>query len=215
MRRRGGTNAGRNPAGHPTYSMKTLPQLPADLFWESRTAETLGLSRTRIRELRKAILTPGADWQLRENAVVLTAAGVQKISAALAQPAAAGDSGQFQPEGVVAPVQGKTSPAVATRGPAALPPGPPPSAHFMVVRIPLHRKDRPQQRIIVARECAPGTAALAPWDVQRHLSTLGRERSVTVRDNKHFMPGMVLEAVEIGHGIWQYRGRLPRRPGKW
>ena len=30
----------------------------------------------------------------------------------------------------------------------------------------------------------------------------------------HIEPGL-LEAVAIGHGIWQYLGRLPRRLGRW
>lgn len=190
--------------------MKT--QLGSDLFWESQVAERLGISRTRMRELRKSHLAPELDWQFRDNAVVLTAAGLQKIENALAGAAPA----------VSAPIE-ETSPAAATRGPSAAPsqvapPGPPPRRKFMVVSKPLHRADSPQRKVLLCAECPDDTQQVPPFDLFTHVRAtlrLGQERPVRVRDNTNFAPGMVLEAVNIGHGLWQYLGRLPRRQGKW
>lgn len=172
-----------------------------DLFWESQCVEQLGVSRTRIRELRRAHLTAVVDWQMRDNAVVLTTAGLQKIERVLA--------------GAVMPPTPAASPAVSPRGAAVVPPGPPPMQRFMVVRIPPFRKDSPQRKILLCRECPRDTAPVASWSVAGLLPKLGAERPVRVRDNANFVPGMVLDAVGLAHGLWQYAGRLPRRPGKW
>jgi hypothetical protein len=59
------------------------------LFWESKVAKCLGLSRDRVRALREAHLSP-EDWVTKGNAVVLTARGLEKITA-LAQGEAAGE----------------------------------------------------------------------------------------------------------------------------
>jgi len=85
----------------------------------------------------------------------------------------------------------------------------------MVVRIPPNRKDSPQRKLLICRECAGELAPVASWAVGGLLPKLGVERPVRVRDNVNFVPGMVLEAVGLAHGLWQYVGRLPRRPGHW
>ena len=41
------------------------------------------------------------------------------------------------------------------------------------------------------------------------------ESVVRVRDNRLFMPGMVLEAIDGGRDGLQFTGRLPRRKGRW
>jgi hypothetical protein len=172
-----------------------------DLYWESQCAERLGISRTRLRELRRTHLVTVVDWQVRDNAVVLTAAGLQKIERALAAAASTPAGG--------------SSPAESPRGASAVPSGPPPSQRFMVVRIPPNRKDSPQRKLLICRECAGELAPVASWAVGGLLPKLGVERPVRVRDNVNFVPGMVLEAVGLAHGLWQYVGRLPRRPGHW
>ncbi len=201
--RRGGTNAGANRAGHSILCMKTTrPESPgADLYWESQCAERLGVSRTSIRQLRRNNLTAEVDWQMRDNAVVLTPSGLQKIERLLA--------------GRTAPAPASAQPAATPRGASAVPPGPPPSQRFMVVRIPVFRTDSPQRKVLICRECPDRMEPVAPWRVTQLLSTLGAERPVRVRDNINFTPGMVLEAIGLPHGLWQYAGRLPRRPGKW
>ena len=210
--RRGGNNAGTIPAGRSSLlRMKsTPPPLPADLFWEARTAESLGISRTVMRALRKQHLTPVVDWQLIENAVVLTASGVGKISAVL-RPLGA-PSPAAAPGPAVVP-----SPAVVNGGGLALPPGPPLRRKFMVTRKPVFRSDAPQRKIVLCSECAPDAKDISSLDLIRLRASLvlGTERPIRVRDNLNFAPGMVLEAVAIGHGIWQYLGRLPRRLGRW
>lgn len=194
--------------------MKTPPDLGADLFWESQVADQLGISRTRVRELRRSRLAPESDWQLRDNAVVLTASGLKKLELALAGSPAAISAPAVHP-----------SPATSPRAPAAPPssaaptlPGPPPRRKFMVVAKPLHRVDAPQRKILLCAECPDATQPVPSYDLfgsRRATLGLGRERPIRVRDNQHFVPGMVLDAVDIGHGMWQYIGRLPRRLGKW
>jgi hypothetical protein len=50
-----------------------------------------------------------------------------------------------------------------------------------------------------------------------HVKTDGKRQQVLVRvrDNKEFMAGMELEAIEVGRNQWQYTGRMPRRKGRW
>ena len=216
--RRGGINAGAYRAGHPTISMKTSPG--SDFFWESKCAEHLGISRTRIRELRKAHLAPEVDWQFRDNAVVLTTAGLDKISQVLAAAAVPAPSASPTPANP-APVGIETAPvgerpANEARGVVAVPSGPPASQRFMVVRIPPYRKDSPQRKILICRSCPAELAAVSSWAIAQIVLKLGEvERPVRVRDNINFTPGMVIDAVSIGYGQWQYVGRLPRRPGRW
>lgn len=202
--------------------------LSADLFWESQAAERFGISRTRIRELRKSRLAPEVDWQFRDNAVVLTTSGLQKIELALSgstpaatpapqaptPPASAPAPAPSAPPPAVSTLPAPPSPATAPRAPAALPPGPPPRAKFIVWRVPTHRLDARQRHILICREALPSTQQTASW-LLHTVPGLGVERPIRVRDNANFLPGMVLEAVNIGHGLWQYVGRLPRRQGRW
>jgi hypothetical protein len=201
--RRGGINAGTNRAGHSIFRMtNTRQESPgADLYWESQCAERLGISRTSIRQLRRGHLSPELDWQLRDNAVVLTSIGLQKIERLLAAQSTLPAAAQ--------------NPATGPRGATAVPPGPPPSRRFMVVRIPVFRTDSPQRKVLICRECGDGVEAVASWRVSQLMPSLGPERPVRVRDNANFTPGMVFEAISLPHGLWQYAGRLPRRPGKW
>lgn len=198
--------------------MKTPPG--NDLFWESQCAERFGISRTRIRELRKIHLKSEVDWQFRDNAVVLTSSGLDKIASVLAgtplpAPAALPIPADPTPPGVDTPPTDER-PANEARGVDAVPPGPPPSARFMVVRIPPYRKDSPQRKILICRTCPAEVLAVSSWAVANLTARLGPvERPVRVRDNINFAPGMVLDAVSIGYGQWQYVGRLPRRPGRW
>jgi hypothetical protein len=187
----------------------SIEPLPANLFWESALADRLGISRTAVRLLRKQHLTT-EDWRFQGNAVVLTAAGLAKIEAALG--------------GAVSTPTGEEARAEANGGAAAdvprVMPGPPPKRHFVVLRIPVHRVDAPQKKLLIARPVPADFAPCAAWEVHRKLAGLVhspelRERPVLVRDNTNFRPGMVFEAVSIGTGMWQFAGRLPRRPGRW
>lgn len=195
--------------------------IPATVvYWEKQVAESLGISRTRVRELRKAHLSTELHWQFRDNAVVLTESGLEKLRSILL---AAGQPVPAAPAAVapISPAPAEIEPAAATRGPAAGPlkvqPGPPAKRKFMVVKKPLHRTDSPQRKILICAECPEDATQVGSWDLSRPRADLklGVERPIRVRDNINFMPGMVLEAVEIGHGMWQYLGRLPRRQGRW
>jgi hypothetical protein len=109
------------------------------------------------------------------------------------------------------------SPAATTGGVVAMPPGPPAKRLFMVTKKPVFRSDAPQRKILVCAEAPEKAVDVPPWDVIRLKNKLGLgvERPIRVRDNANFLPGMVIEAVAIGFGMWQYIGRLPRRPGRW
>jgi hypothetical protein len=87
----------------------------------------------------------------------------------------------------------------------------------MVTKKPVFRSDAPQRKILVCAEAPEKAVDVPPWDVIRLKNKLGLgvERPIRVRDNANFLPGMVIEAVAIGFGMWQYIGRLPRRPGRW
>ena len=201
-----------------------LPASPGEnLYWEKQAADRLGLSRTKLRELRKAHLAPEVDWQFRSNAVVLTASGLEKIQAVLAATGPSAAISAAPAPSVPSPAFLTPPPADATRGLSAvlsrvIPSGPPPSRKFMVVDKPLYRVDRPQKKVLVCAEVPDDAKQVPSWDLYttvRATLRLGQHRNIQVRDNTNFVPGMVLEAVCIGQGMWQYVGRLPRRSGRW
>jgi hypothetical protein len=155
------------------------PTPPDDgLYWESKVAESLGLSRDRIRGLRQTHLSEGPDFRTVRGEVVLTELGLTRITDL------AGDEGEAtQP------------PPDDSSAKFPVPKGPPARAKFSVIRIPANR------RLLY---CVPkGEHGRAPQVLIR------------VKDNANFMPWMELEAIEAEQGSWQFRGRLPRRKGKW
>jgi len=81
-----------------TTEKKSRPKEAAapELFWEGKVAQSLGLSRERVRALREQHLTP-EEWSTRGNAVVLTAAGLEKIAAAVKAEAAQAEPVQAGP----------------------------------------------------------------------------------------------------------------------
>jgi hypothetical protein len=84
------------------------------LFWESRIAAEVGISRERLRSLRDAHMTEDTHFIRKKNAVVLTISGLDKLHALLA-PAAP----------TAAPVE-KIAPS----------PGPVPRLAVRVVKVP-------------------------------------------------------------------------------
>lgn len=165
--------------GLPPASAETTTPPPDDgLYWESKVAESLGLSRERIRTLRQEHLTEGVDFRTVRGEVVLTELGLTKITAI--------DDGKGPP-----------TPAAPDDSSAKfpVPKGPPARAKFTVVRIPANK------RLLY---CVPkGEHGKAPQVLIR------------VKDNSFFMPWMELEAIESDNNSWQFRGRLPRKKGKW
>lgn len=83
-----------------------------------------------------------------------------------------------------------------------IPAGPPEREWMVVERVP-HR---------------PGLLLCVPCERPGFVT-------VRVRDAAFFRPGMKLEAIKSGDGVWQFRnreggnestvGRLPRNPGRW
>lgn len=66
------------------------------LFWESRIAAEVGISRERLRSLRDAHMTEDTHFIRKKNAVVLTISGLDKLHALLA-PAAPTAAAGAQP----------------------------------------------------------------------------------------------------------------------
>lgn len=83
------------------------------LYWETRVADSLGIARKLIVQMRKKHLTPSVDFSRDGNNVVLTPAGLEKLM------------GLFNKEPA-------SVPSVAEQVPA----GPPPRAQMIVVRVP-------------------------------------------------------------------------------
>ena len=144
------------------------------IYWESKVARSLGLSRERVRALREAHLSV-TEWSTRGNAIVLTAAGLEKISFLAAQESAV----------VSTPSAEQVDAPAGSGGGALIEAGAPEVAVVRITRL------FPNKRLMLAGE-----------------------RVVRVKDNSFFMPGMEIEAVNCGDGVWQYRGRLPRSRGR-
>lgn len=50
------------------------------LYYESKLAKSLGISRPEFKKLRKSLLEFEADWQMHGNQVVITEAGIVKLA---------------------------------------------------------------------------------------------------------------------------------------
>ena len=97
---------------------------------------------------------------------------------------------------IVAALNPRPAPSPGAESPqpqaAACPDGPPERVTMVVRRVP------PNIRLLLASKADDRT-----------------ERVVRVRDNRLFMPGMMLTAIHCGNSLYQFMGRLPRRKGKW
>jgi len=154
------------------------------VFWESRVAKALGLSRERVRALREAHLS-AEHWTTKGNAIVFTAEGLEKILFY------AGGS----TEAVSSPSPEQTGAAVEAGGVALVAPGAPEVVRAVV------KKVCPNPRMMLAIRVG------SPEDEDSLL--------VRVKDNRNFMAGMVVEVMDCGNGVWQYRGRMPRSRGRF
>lgn len=98
----------------------------ADLYWEDKVADSLGLARELFRLLREKHLQCLEHWHLRQGSVVLTARGLEEITrlTQLDNPLAA-----------TAP-----SPASPAPGPVEPIPGPPARGEFLVALVPINRR---------------------------------------------------------------------------
>lgn len=157
------------------------------LFWETRVADSLGVSRERLRLLREEHMTENTHFIRRRNAVVLTETGMELLNTLLPIAAQVAD----QPAPAEVPVE--KSPGAT---PFAAPHGPAPRVSVRVVKVP----PNPRLLFCVASEIEAGTSA---------------QFLVRVKTNENFMAGMVMEVISAGEGVWQYVGRLPRRKGRW
>lgn len=145
---------------------------PGDgLYWESKVADSLGLSRERVAKIRIEHLFVVEHFRMVRGEVVLTEAGLAELHKRIP-----GDS-EAAPQTL------------------AVKAGPPARAKFEVTRVPANKH---------LLYCVPtGERASAAQVLIR------------VKDNTNFMRGMSLEAIEGEGQSWQYRGRLPRKRGRW
>lgn len=196
-----------------TAQKKSVEPDEAGLFWEARVSEALGVPRKLLAKLRGAHLAEQMDFRrIANNAVALTPEGLAKIEALLAAPSPTAVPGSPTPE--AKETGGKLSPnatpnaeppvaPTATEKPAGDVPSGPPIREVMTV------ERLPQNKTLLL--CVPK---------KRPVLT-----AIRVRDNTNFKPGMILEAVQSGDGVWQFRnrvpgdestvGRLPRGVGRW
>lgn len=150
---------------------------PDGLYWETKVADALGISRDRVREVRQKHLEEGKDFRLVRKEVVLSEQGLARLNDLLA-------------------AQVSTAPTATdpVTGQIPVTPGPPAHSEFKVRRV------LPNRHLLAC------------------FTTDGGEKTPTlvrVKDNALFMPGMTLKAIQVENGLWQYRGRLPRKRGKW
>lgn len=106
------------------------------VYWESKVATSLGLSRERVRALREEHLKP-EDWATRGNAIVLTESGLEKISFYAAQGA-----------GPVSAPSGEQTGAAVAAGAAALVAGGAPE----VVKVLVKRVCQNKRMMLARRE---------------------------------------------------------------
>jgi hypothetical protein len=185
----------------------SLAELPASgaspddgLFWENRVADSLGVSRDRLRQFRKDHMTENVHYIRRGNAVVLTETGMRLATDRLAPPASEPTAEEQLPSyekitAEPAPLAPSPFPAVEV-APFAPPAGPAPRIEVRVVKVP------PNPRLLFCVPAGPIVATAA-------------QCLVRVKTNENFMAGMSFEVISAGEGIWQYIGRLPRRKGRW
>jgi hypothetical protein len=125
------------------------------------------------------------EWSTRGNAIVFTSGGLEKITVLAAR-----DAGP-----VPLPSASETPTETATTV-AALVVGGAPEVLRVVVK-----KLCQNIRMMIALRGGDGEAS----------ETL----LVRVKDNSLFMAGMEIEVADCGNGVWQFRGRLPRRRGRF
>jgi len=183
--------------------------LPADVFWERALAESFGVSRSLLRKLRHEHLTAD-DWHTHENAVVITQSGLAKLRGVLTGGSAPGLAAEHSATGTCGPAPGTPE----TK------PGPPEMRHFVIVQVPVYRIGSTNKHILQCRPVAADFAPCTPWELPKRLAGLVqsfelRTRPVRVKDNTNFRPGMVIEGYAMGLGMWQYKGRMPKHPGRW
>jgi hypothetical protein len=97
--------------------------------------------------------------------------------------------------GMVATPAPEQKPATVTEPATPPKPGPPRREKFRVQKIP-----RNKRLLYCVKADEPLTARMI---------------LVRVKDNSFFMPKMTMECIEGELGSWQFKGRLPRRKGRW
>lgn len=155
------------------------------LFWETRVADSLGVSRDRLRLLREEHMKENTHFIMRRNAVVLTESGMELVKKILIDPTLTANASKVLPHKPVL--------AVAPFNP---PTGPAPRQSVRVAKVP------PNPRLLF---CVPEDGG----------ATSTAQFLVRVKTNENFMAGMTMEVISAGDGVWQYVGRLPRRKGRW
>lgn len=196
-----------------TPEKKLVEPNEAGEFWEARVSEALNVPRKTLAKLRAKHLTEPLHFRrVENNAVVLTLEGLAIIEAQLAAPAqtaisglpapAAKETGGKLPPNAAAESKSALAPAALGKPAADVPAGPPKREGMTVDRLPQN------------------TGLLLCVPKKRPVLT-----AVRVRDNTNFKPGMLIEAVQSGDGVWQFRnrepgdestvGRLPRGKGRW
>ncbi|QYY35298.1 hypothetical protein [Ruficoccus sp. ZRK36] len=158
-------------------------------------AERLGLPRSQLKALRdNETLKSPAHWHLEHSHIVYTTAGVEALQEALKI--------------------GEPSPAPTAEDPAEAT-----ASHNEPVKEA--RRQWLSTHVLMAEETLTELIVTKvyprnPRCLQARLDGDPHPHTVRVRDNRNFVPGMKLMAVKgPTSGVWNHRGRCPRRKGHW
>ncbi len=152
---------------------------------EADLAPLYGLPLKTLAAIRHRHLTEEAHWKKRGREIHYTASGLQALAEHLQ---------------AAAPPPPPADP-LAIDGPAA--PVVPLTARLVITKSRIRNP-----KIVLAKKegAAPAEGEPAP------PSEIVR---VNVRNNAKLRPGMILEActpLDVEHGYWEYRGKLPKKP---
>jgi hypothetical protein len=166
---------------------------------EQDLAETLGVARETLRDMRQKELRKGEHWRLEGGQVVLSAAGEAKIRARIGLAAAPGAG---EADGMPAP---------APAGSASL-------AGKQTARVRVCRMFRNPRVVGAALGCrllGENCVHLRRCPEQMAEAKCGTMVRLKMRTAQKLRPGMDCMARQIGGDLWELAQRLPRWPGRW
>ncbi len=156
-------------------------------YSEARLAAHVGLSRDDCTFLRRQHLTADADWKKKAGQIALTKEAIKKLWRAMSNR----PSTLVLSECSLAPPEknGANGEALALED----------------------RVSEANPKLLTVRKIWENPRVLYAADAQ------GREMSVIVGNNSHFVVGMQLPAVPdpVHLGFWRLVGHLPPRRGRW
>ena len=170
-------------------------QKPTDIE-ESAIADTLGIPREKLAELRKETLVVREDWLQKGRKIFMTQPGIAKIIALLKRA----------PEVIKTVLGEKTAPTTQSE------------PQQPVARESAPAED-PIQKELMDRLAARGLHLAVITKLFRKSRILfaeldGKQIRVKVRSSENFVIGMKISCRHDHDDVYQFHGRLPRRKGR-